>query len=183
MPASSRACVRACVLHAFVHACAHAAFGHVYVRAYSPLLSPSRLYALDSVVHAPPSERTSGSLRSMRGTATGRHGNVARHAQRANDPRRSCVSACSGCARARAHTRASSHLHSHAQTASCDVPRRNSRKTACRGRSMVLANFTTVLIWTRETYTNSHDVRLFLNLLSTFVNCNCNLDDSYFKNT
>ena len=86
-------------------------------------------------------------------------------------------------ARTRTHTRASSHLHSQAQTASCDVPRRNSRKTACRGRSMVLANFTMVLIWTRETYTNSRDVRLFLNLLSTFVNCNCNLDDSYFKNT
>lgn len=31
----------------------------------------------------------------MRGTGTGRHGNGARHAQRTNDPPRSCVSACS----------------------------------------------------------------------------------------
>lgn len=30
----------------------------------------------------------------MRGTGTGRHGNGARHAQRTNDPPRSCVSAC-----------------------------------------------------------------------------------------
>lgn len=44
--------------------------------------------------------------------ATGRHGNVARHAQRANDPRRSCVSACSE--RARGHAR----THEHARMAS-----------------------------------------------------------------
>jgi len=54
------ACVRALrAIHACVHACANAAFVRVCMCAYSPLLSPSRFYALDSTVHAPPSERAS----------------------------------------------------------------------------------------------------------------------------
>lgn len=66
-----------------------------YVRAlartYVPS-SPSGGSSLRTRLDAP----SSGSLRSMRGTGTGRHGNGARHAQRTNDPPRSCVSACSG---------------------------------------------------------------------------------------
>lgn len=46
-----------------------------------------RLYALDST------HRRSGSLRSMRGTGTGRHGNGARHAQR-NERSASIVRKC-----------------------------------------------------------------------------------------
>lgn len=53
--------------------------------------SPSGGSSLRTRLDAP----SSGSLRSMRGTGTGRHGNGARHAQRTNDPPRSCVSACS----------------------------------------------------------------------------------------
>lgn len=101
MPGSPHACVRACV-HTCVRACVSRECVciricmRMFACAYSPLLFPSRLYALDST-HRRASERESADqcvalLSSWQRSAP--------RTTSERSARRSCVSACPECARA-----------------------------------------------------------------------------------